>query len=209
MKINFIHVAVLSLVLSCLCIAQDIKPNASQGEVDFLQFNIQKPSHYYFLLSKKQLDNSVVTLSDLDVVTSLVDLTQSRESNVSSGSINKLFQRWGKKPSGIVKLYSVIERPDPDFKLEFEDIFKKKIKNYQVLCVTYTTSNPSENTRYKALDPHGLWVPGAFSMIDVWIVDEDNKWYVLMGYDARTSLKGNLNQKILSRLGIHDAKLWK
>lgn len=165
-------------------------------------------ARYYQSLDTKKLDDQVITLNDLSEV--IIDLPEN--SPESKDGVNKLkyaFARWGKKPVSVVPIYQVVEHGDSEFRRDFKEIFGKSVKYYQCVCATYATNNKSDLNNLRVLDPSGIFSVATFSKLDLWLMDENGKCYVVLSYEVARGFKGNMKFKALEKLGIRDAKLWK
>jgi hypothetical protein len=179
----------------------DLPISCGPWPIDYL---ITISTRYYNSIEEKKLDNQINTLNNLsDVIIEKSKLTK-EELNTSKA----VFARWGKKPCSVGLLYHVVEREDSEFKKVFKEIFGKSLKCYQAVCTTYKRNDKTDENISVAQDNSGMWDLGTFSTIDLWLMDEDGKCYVILSYKPDREFKYNLTYSALERLGIHDAQLW-
>jgi hypothetical protein len=161
-------------------------------------------SRYYKSLENSQLDKTVTTLNDLSEI-----ITDPKAHPNSPSEYAKLtFSRWGKKPCFMTHLYQVVEQGDSRFKKDFKEIFGKNLKHYEVICASYQLDGSKEKTSIGDPDYSRMLSAELFSRIDLWLMDETGKCYVVLSYKPASSFKGNMRNEALKRLGIHGAKLW-
>lgn len=164
-------------------------------------------ANYYQGISKKKLDDQVVTLNDLGDVKLNIETNNSPDA--AKSDLGALKARWGKKSQFLAPLYHVVESDDAVFKVDFKEIFGKSIKYYQAVCISYPGDERADKNSWRVLDPTGLFELASISTIDLWLMDEDGKCYVILSYEPARGFKGNLTYKVLERIGIRNAKLWK
>jgi hypothetical protein len=161
-------------------------------------------TRYYNSIEEKKLDNQINTLNNLSDVIIEKSILSKEELNTSRA----VFARWGKKPCSVGRLYHVVEREDSEFKKVFKEIFGKSLKCYQAVCTTYRRNDKIDENISVAQDNSGMWDLGTFSTIDLWLMDEDGKCYVILSYEPAREFKYNMSKSALERLGIHNAQLW-
>lgn len=166
-------------------------------------------SQYYKSLESKKLEEKVVTLNDLGEV--CVDpgdeedksqLPTSKE-GVRVRALEKN-SRWGRAKPQLALLYRVVDFEE--IKGIFSRLFGKELSHWQVVVATYTR-NEGKAKVVSESDPSGAFDLDAFSKLDLWLLDEDGKWYVLLGYRPCLKLNQNISMAAAKRLGISPEKL--
>ena len=75
--------------------------------------------------------------------------------------------------------------------------------------MSYSPDKNEDIDAWKVIDPSGMFEFRVFAVIDLWIKDEDDKHYVILSYEPSRGFAGNLNRKVLERIGLRDFILGK
>jgi hypothetical protein len=161
-------------------------------------------ARYYRSLENKEFDKAVTTLNDFSEI--VFDST--KEAVTPKEKMRAAFPRWGRKPCFITNLYQVVGQENSKFKLDFKEIFGKKLRHYKVVCLSYPHDEKKDLGKVLCGDYGQMLNDEEYSRIDLWLMDEDGKCYVVLSYEPSSSFKGNMRHGALERIGIHGARLW-
>lgn len=161
-------------------------------------------AEYYQALADKKIGDKVTTLNDLKEI--IVDPEELGP--LAPKTARTTFVRWGRKPHSLSFMNHIVEDANSTFRKDFKEIFGKEIKYHQVVYISYFIGEKQKKTKFYEIDPSGMWDLDTFSNLDLWLMDEDGKVYVIMSYEPSSKFKGNLRYSTLERLGVKNAKLW-